>query len=468
MKRSEKWRLSSSALWLPDEMILKIVELLLHRVESLTERLAVARLSSVCKAWDGALLPLFHPGVPGVISPTELRKLKRLALDQTNYSPLSDLPHPSTLESSFAHIQANDRRSGSRKAPPPRAPTRPGFLLPERMLLLTDYSKHNTSLTHAFTSAVMSKLNEAVVNQYGLHLYRHLICLLTTWFTPQRRLDLLLQALYEESVDVYHLLHFSRSACLAYRILMVIKAVEARAMALDEAPDVKDSLPRHSQDPAAHRLLGSTRAHRVPIAVWRTNSPPGMLAGLAWEVHRESSESYNRMARALVGGSRATRLPTPLGTGSGVSAPPSTEGAEGLWIQRKARELFPLHFLAAPANVCWPCPISNPITGPPPAESGFCSGFRAALGWSPAPICDVEVALVAGMSELLGRVPGDDTDDDEEEGEDLLSYSGGSLIDSDLYSDFYSESYDSDLYSAYGSDYYGSYDEDDEGLLVQL
>jgi hypothetical protein len=194
--RSEAWRLSASALWLPEEMILKIVEINLQQATQLPERLGVARLSSVCKAWDAALLPLFHPGVPGVISPAELRKIKRLALDQTNYSPLSDRPLSSQLETLNAHIEATERffRRSPTDGSLPRRPQH-GFLLPERMLPVRGMAENrctqnrHTFLTDAFVSAVMGHMNDAVTwfNAPVLHQYRKIVCLLTDVFSPQSR-----------------------------------------------------------------------------------------------------------------------------------------------------------------------------------------------------------------------------------------------------------------------------------------
>jgi hypothetical protein len=501
LKRSECWRLCDSALWLPDEMIFKIGEISLQRAVVLPERLAVARLSSVCKAWDAALLPLFHPGVPGVISPAELRKLKRLALDQTNYSPLSDMLRPGMI------------CIGPRDRIPSWKPPLPGFRLPERMLLLERGVTCHTSLTKAFVFAVMTQLNEAVTQHHDLRRYRHLIYLVTNWFTPQRRLDHLIQeALYEEDgAGVNTLRHFSRTVCLAYRMLMVVKAVEARAMALDErqAAELSNSLPCHSHAGQPTSPLGSARGNRAcTLSAWRTSASPGMLANLAWEVHRESAASYTRMTRALLAGSRATRLPPPPGgiggpaspggiggsaspggiggpaspggiggptSPGGIGGPASPGGIAGgafaaapppgpavprLMIQRKARQLFPLQLLAyPPVQSCSVVPFGSRLPPPPIPDSGFRAMFRASACRFPAPVCDVEAALIADMQELLGREPNDDSEEEEgEDQEDQVSLSGGSMIDSELYS----EPYDSDLYS------YDGYSDDDEAAYFAL
>jgi hypothetical protein len=269
-----------------------------------------------------------------------------------------------------------------------------------------------------------------------------------------------------------NVLHFNRTACLAYRMLMVIKAVEARAMAMDETQTAEMKISRPAHEPTGpasspHRLLGSTRAHRVPLTAWRENSPPGLLARLAWDAHRESSASYSRMSRAMLNGSPATRMPIPP---DADPSPTVTFGqpVPGLWIQRKARELFPLFFLATPPDKSLVPPPSNyrdPVMDPP-LDSGLCTTFRAAAKRLPAPVCDIEAALVAGMPELLGRAPGEDEGDEEEEGEEDEegsysgdsfmegSYSGDSFMDSELYSDMY----DSDGYSSYYG--YGSEEED--------
>jgi hypothetical protein len=52
LPNSEAWRLSESELWLPEEVVFKIVKINLDRANGLAHRLAVARLSSVSKAWD--------------------------------------------------------------------------------------------------------------------------------------------------------------------------------------------------------------------------------------------------------------------------------------------------------------------------------------------------------------------------------------------------------------------------------
>jgi len=154
---SEAWRLSESELWLPDDVIVKIATINLERSNVLASRLAVARLSSVCKAWDAALLPLFHPGVPGVISPAELRKLKRLALDQANCPPH---PHPAPAGAGHSRSQEEGR---------------PGFLLPERMLAAADFGPGlRTALTEGLWFRVREYLRVPVDHSPGQIVFLHL------------------------------------------------------------------------------------------------------------------------------------------------------------------------------------------------------------------------------------------------------------------------------------------------------
>jgi hypothetical protein len=208
-------------------VLVLIAKVNLDRSHELAPRLAVARLSSVCKAWDAALLPLFHPGVPGVISPAELRALKRLALDQTDRPPSS-----AQVGAGHSHSQQEGRS---------------GFLLPQRMLAATDFKpKHRTALTEGFWSRVQDYFNVSMrggLSKGGL-MFTHLVFYHFNGFGDfaDISLDRLLRSdLYgrarQESpspIEVV-LLSFTNTVCLAYRILMVVKAVEARAIALGEA-----------------------------------------------------------------------------------------------------------------------------------------------------------------------------------------------------------------------------------------
>jgi hypothetical protein len=120
---------------------------------------------------------------------------------------------------------------------------------------------------------------------------------------------------------------FTNSVCTAYRILTVIKAVEPRAIALGEAPTSKASGSDTASKDNSTATKGEARAVapgdvssskafpldptskddinstvEVSLAGWRTISPAGMLAELAWDAHRESygGSSYSRMCHRLL------------------------------------------------------------------------------------------------------------------------------------------------------------------------
>lgn len=322
-------------------------------------RRGIGRLCSVCRAWDAALLPLLHPPVKGVISSAELRRLKRLALDQSNLSPLAD----HALGQGF-HTE-------------PKRPRRPGVLLPERMLYNPQFlSERGTRLTEAFIFGVV----QTVADCSFLQRYQRLQLLCWLW-SNSSDLDWLgagshgmhlRNALYRhELLNPIVIGHFSRIACVAYRILLVIKAVEARAMALDEAGRRAAGLDERELE-ALRTRLGNADAARVPMArsLWLDNSQPGAVADFAWSVHLESRASYARASRALLSGSRALALPPRLD---------STTGCPSL-IVFKARALFPLLF---------------------EHDDALASGnsfFRASLETG---VSDVEAALTFGMVELL-------------------------------------------------------------------
>jgi hypothetical protein len=98
-----------------------------------TDLLWRARLSAVCRAWDAALLPLFHPGMQGVISPAELRKLKRLALEQADAPPD---PNRAPSEADARRSRSKARGSQPTEAGSSRGQpnARPVFELPDGML----------------------------------------------------------------------------------------------------------------------------------------------------------------------------------------------------------------------------------------------------------------------------------------------------------------------------------------------
>jgi hypothetical protein len=289
LPKHEAWRLSESELWLPEEVLLTIVKINLDRASALAHRVAVSRLSSVCKAWDAALLPLFHPGVPGVITSAELRKLKRLALDQTDC-----LAYPR-----LASAGASDS--------PSQQQALPGFRLPESMLSAdASTARCRTDLTERFLSVVLASVDpsEGFSTPPELdHLHPFL-----SIDDVQDKISLLLnEELYsrwptsESFLDL--VAHFTNTVCLAYRILMVVKAVEARAIARGGSPvPLKDFL--------LYLKDGNSTAD-VSLIGWRSLSPAGVLAQVAWGVHRESSESYSQMSQSLLAGSGATSLPVP-------------------------------------------------------------------------------------------------------------------------------------------------------------
>jgi hypothetical protein len=393
----EAWRLSESELWLPEEVILAIVTINLNQEHELEPRLAVARLSTVCKAWDAALLPLFHPGVPGVITPAELRKLKRLALDQSDSPPRPD--------------SAEGRRSQRR--------ARPGFLLPERMLVAADFGPRlRTALTAGFASRVreykrLSRDDDDDDDDDDHIVFRHLEFpsrgIAADW--TDLELSLLLRA------DLYYkrpgldpprdvLAHFTNTVCCAYRILMLIKAVEARAMALGTSSP--------SQASSSDYVSNDDSTAEVSLAGWRSPSPAGMLSQLAWDVHWESSLSYRQMSRSLLAGSKATSLPSPADgeqdlllhsfTLSQLKAASFPQGVSQDLV-RKARHLFPLAF-----------PKSDPLVrtlmvGDADSQSCLASRLRSFL--RPAHVSDLQAALASSMHDLLGGHSVDEGEDDE-------------------------------------------------------
>jgi hypothetical protein len=99
--------------------------------------------------------------------------------------------------------------------------------------------------------------------------------------------------------------HFTNTVCLAYRILVVIKAVEARANTQNDSPVSPELL--------AEYLKQDDNTAEVSLTGWRAPSRTGKLAQLAWEVHHESSESYLQMSHSLFAGSKATSLQLPEG-----------------------------------------------------------------------------------------------------------------------------------------------------------
>jgi hypothetical protein len=427
---SEAWRLSQLELWLHDEVIVKIVEInLVRSYNDLMTRLAVARLPSVCKAWDAALLPLFHPGVPGVISPVELRKLKWLALDQT------DRADPASVGNDDSRSQRGARR---------------GFVLPEGMLAATGPEPQVRS---ALTEALWSRVRDSLVKDYEdiLHgapavnhyvFFDHLHYLLLPEGCTDERLSLFLRSdLYDNGcsrsckmLDNDVMPHFTNTVCLAYRILMVIKVVEARAIALSECP-VSRELPLDS-------LRTEGRAAEVPLNGWRVPSPAGMLAQLAWDVHRESGESYCEMSRSLLAGSGAVSLSSPTTDSQDLLLRsfnlPQLEAAhfpQGVAqdLVRKARQLFPLAFPDTGSPRPYTCMV---LGGERRLKSCFSSRMRHFLCPSYS-VSDLQAALGSTMHDLLGDEKTEAEEDDEE----------GAYHSDDSYSDGYGS--DVSMYEAY-------------------
>jgi hypothetical protein len=460
---------------------------------------------TVSKAWDAALLPLFHPGVPGVISPAELRKLKRLALGPPTWgresrgtaavapAPVAaSSPSPAAAAASTTPAASEEDATADCLRHPTLPPPNPhsdkvetgdkrsqhtarsGFLLPNRMLPTADPA---TSIRTALTEGLLSRVKDVIARpcdtlftgEYPIdgnmvvgfnHLDqvfsddgRNRLFLFATsdpvevWIGRLLRMHLYTRGFhYKSASDVVPT--FTNTVCMAYRVLMVIKAVEARAIALGESPasncgpsvvealafaqsestlsspepplgslsqegctaDVSNREPSagiraiearaiaqgestlSSPEPplgslsgegrtpdtsnrelsagiivvearaiaseesaacssgpseviteveARNTALGKSAATQearlnalskedstaeVSLAAWRAPATAGMLAQLAWDVHRESNESYLQMSQALLAGSGATSLPTPAA------------GAQELLLQPMSRE----------------------------------------------------------------------------------------------------------------------------------
>jgi hypothetical protein len=422
----ETWRLTKSELWLPSDVILKIAKISLDRAHELAHRLAVARLSTVCKVWDAALLPLFHPGVPGVISPAELRKLKRLALDPPSWGRES--VHTATVAPAAAAASTasppcphSDLNGPSVSMSQHTAPH--GSLLPERMLPAAGPAP---SVRTALTEGLVLSVREAMLRFYNdiitgeastvgemVLFFIHLRHVLGDACIHRKIQHLLKVHLYTRGsrsashIDLVAL--FTNTVCTAYRVLMVIKAVEARAIALGESAV-------NSREQSTVRPAPPLDPLSVSLAALRAPSPTGMLAQLAWDVHRESSEGYLQMSQSLLAGSGATSLPTPAA------------GAQDLLVRalshqqlvtahfpmgiaqdllRKARQLFPL---VLPGMGL---PVRTPKVGQQDSQSCFASRLHCFL--RPDHVSDLEAALCSAMHDLLGR-----SQQQEEEEEEVI------------------------------------------------
>jgi hypothetical protein len=178
-------------------------------------------------------------------------------------------------------------------------------------------------------------------------------------------------------------------------------------------------------------------AEEVSLAGWRSPSPAGVLAQLAWDVHRESTESYLQMSNSLLAGSSATSLPTPA---DGSPDPllesftlPQLAAAhfpQGITedLLRKARQPFPLAFPKLDPLV------RTPIVG----ERGSQSCFTARLKFTfrREDVSNLQAALGSKMYDLLGLVIVDDKEQELEKGyyeEDYYEYNEDEdeVLDSD-------------------------------------
>lgn len=310
---------SASLSTLPDEL-LRLVAVQLVRLEGRVRqpRLPAVRLCQVCRVWDGALLPLFHPPVLGVISSRELRLLKMRALDQHNLSPLSTFRgRRRIIKEHRLHLK--------------------GIHLPERML----WERHSSG-----ASALSTRLTEAVLSGIAQTYGRPV----PEAGTGQIHGVLLRKLLYRRFLSSGYLglgatlsadevmAHFNSIACSAYRVFLIIKAVEARAMALrsDELQTLPMDPSAGRHDPNCPSVCSNESAQAlVPYRLWLESSRPGTIADYAWGVHLESRASYARASRALLFNSQATALPRRLVDNEDYSCET---------IRRKAHALFPFNF----------------------------------------------------------------------------------------------------------------------------
>jgi hypothetical protein len=230
-------------------------------------------------------------------------------------------------------------------------------------------------------------------------------------------------------LDIDVMPHFTNTVCCAYRILMVIKAVEARAMALGESSvSHPTSSASASASPSDAVSKHGCTADEVSLAEWRASSPAGMLAQLAWDVHRESNESYRQMIRSLLAGSSATSLPVPpadsrelLFRSFSLSQLEAAHFPQGISqdLVRKARQLCPFAF-PKPET-----PSSNRpmlIFGTRHLMSCFSGRLRSFL--RPYHVSDLQAALASTMHDLLGR----DRDEEQKEYDSDMEYDYNGLL----------------------------------------
>lgn len=166
----------------------------------------------------------------GVITSADLRKLKRLALDQ-DYDAV---PHPPSLGG----------EGGS---------TRPGFFLPVRMRYVhKSHAVWDSEKNHLIDTFVEELIGSAELrNAYG-RMYDD---------------EMLIELLYDEQSANRGepLAAFSSLSCLAYRVMLVVKAIETRAKAVQP----------------------SASCGRIDER-WLSRCEVGAMAHAAWTAHHDS------------------------------------------------------------------------------------------------------------------------------------------------------------------------------------
>ena len=233
---------------------------------------ALTSLFGVCKTWEGVLDVLLHSGAEPIMSPAELKRVKYHA--RTCELPAEMLPRRPVVRGKWSFPEV-------------------GPIYEELMDMHGD-----------FLDALNDVLGSYVSDEDHL-----------TIFWPDTRAELLLS--YEsrnrsrEAVAEAGkaLANFDKVAVESYRMLLVIKAVEARAKT----------------------VLRSRRARNASI--WGEKSCPGSIADAAWHVHQLNAHeaSYKACCRTITGRNGA---PGQITHESGGEKPPTH-------ILDKAAQLFP-------------------------------------------------------------------------------------------------------------------------------
>ena len=256
------------------------------------EKRCALQMGLVARQWDAVLEPLFHVAVPGVVTSAELRRIKRVALGgQGEWC----------------------NRHGWRLFRTRR------FELPERVTQSWNHNSpggtnffvdtflkdlHHSSAWPACKQAMMRRARASFYGSVTSPSWRNLILgdLFSGGSEPPPATVSHPRNMFGTTQTPY-ILHV---AITAYRLMMVVKAVET--LAAGKSPEVAGTIPAH----------------------WRTRASPGALADAVWHAHLDSAQSYAKTCHELLGVKRKI---------THVRAPDRAEG-----MLDKLLELFPYRF----------------------------------------------------------------------------------------------------------------------------